>query len=291
MNRISVDQIHFYPSYLEINMRNIQNNVNIIHNSLPKNTQLIPVLKCNGYGCGMEEVALLLSKDPKIRCFAVAQVQEALTLREAGIQQDILVIGPAPTEDAVLACAEKSVSLPLYGMASFNLWARLLREHALSLYVHIAVNTGLNRLGFAPDEAHAVAVALRSHTDVFRICGTYTHCKDILGGIDATPQYKMLNRFADSLSENGIDPGLRHLCASALFEQQPEFAMDAVRIGRRLYYNAIGKHDSDIREAASWRAFIADIAERKAGSAVGYGEGCVLQRDSKVALIGIGYGD
>ena len=84
---------------------------------------------------------------------------------------------------------------------------------------------------------------------------------------------------------------MRHMASSATSENCPEYNMDAVRIGRRLYMDNPTAPLGNIKELASWRSYITNIKARKAGDSIGYGEGVKLEKDSVIATVGIGYGD
>ena len=93
------------------------------------------------------------------------------------------------------------------------------------------------------------------------------------------------------LESAGVQIPFKHISCSAASERYTKFDMDAVRIGRRLYMDAPDEPLGTIKELASWRSYVAAVHERRAGDRLGYGEGLTLDKDTRVATVGIGYGD
>lgn len=114
MNNKNSRSKDMYNSYLSINIHNIAHNANVIYNSLPPGTMLIPVLKCDAYGLGLTAVADALTDTGMISTIAVAQMNEALVLREGGFKGDILVMGAAVNAAQIIAAAENGITLTAY---------------------------------------------------------------------------------------------------------------------------------------------------------------------------------
>ena len=282
-----------YNSYLLINTSRIRANIRSILASLPAGAELIPMLKCNAYGFGLAYMAKLVSEFPSIRMAAVAQVLEALELRRCGFERKILVTGASASSAQRRAAIENGVTLTAYS-ADF---IRLLNDDADAVGrpadVHIKINTGLNRLGFCPGAELDGGIAALRECVLVRPSGVFSHFSELEApaSAEADEQYIRFTDAVTQLQSAGIEPGLRHICASAAFEFHPEMALDAVRIGRRLYYDNPIRPDGGVAEAASWRAVITDVRLRRAGSRLGYGNGLTLEKDTKTAMLGIGYGD
>ena len=280
-------------SNLFINIQNIQTNVKRIREELPAGAALLPVLKCDAYGLGLVPVAEAVLRTGCVQTLAVAQVSEAVRLREAGVGADILVIGAAASDAQIVAAAGNDILLTVPQPGFVARAAELLRPRRLHLRVHIKINSGLNRLGSAPGpELDAVIGELRDAADVVEVAGVFSHFSDLDGGGELLwPEYDRYMRALERLSDAGIAHGMRHMCASASFERHPELALDGVRIGRRLYYNHLEDPDGPIRDVASWRALITDVRARRAGDRLGYGGAYVLGEDAVIATVGVGYGD
>ena len=104
-------------------------------------------------------------------------------------------------------------------------------------------------------------------------------------------QAACFDTFLCALREKGIDPGLCHISSSASIEASRDYLYDAVRIGRRLMLDAPNHPAGEIREAVSFHAYLADVKQRKAGEHLAYNERVTLQKDTRVGVLSIGYGD
>ena len=283
-----------FNSYLYIDTARLRGNIESIIASLPSGSQLIPVLKCNAYGFGASVVAKITEDFPAIKTVALAQVSEGIELRREGIDKGILITGAAATEAQRIAAIENTMTLTAYSSDFIRTLADTARKLGKTAAIHIKINTGLNRLGFRPGEELADGIAaLKDNLDALRVTGCFSHFTEMEkpDETDTAKQYAEFMAAVDQLRSAGITPGLLHICASAGYEFHPEMALDAVRIGRRLYYDNPVRPDGGVHEAASWRAVITDVQLRKAGQTLGYGEGYALDRDTHVARLGIGYGD
>lgn len=283
-----------YNSYLEIDVAALRQNISGILATLPEGVKLIPMLKCNAYGLGMEQVAGVAREFPAIDMFALAQVSEALALRCCGITHELLVTGACATPAQMRAALEQDITLAAYSLPFLTALVREAQNAGKTANIHIKINTGLNRLGFTPGEELAEAITLlKKSEDCIRVTGSFSHFTEMEAPETAatTAQYNLFLSALEQLKASGIDPGLRHICASAGYEFHPEMALDAVRLGRRLYYDNPVRPIGGIQDTASWRAIITDVQERRAGDRLGYGEGYALDRDSRIAMLGVGYGD
>lgn len=148
-------------------------------------------------------------------------------------------------------------------------------------------------MGYSLSELKAELENIKAACDTITVTGTFSHFTELIGcDANADKQYELLISATEMLKVSGIDCGVRHICASAGYEYYPQYALDAVRLGRRLYYDNVENYEkSELKEPASWRAAITDIRLRKKGETIGYGGDYVLKRDSTIAIVGVGYGD
>ena len=157
--------------------------------------------------------------------------------------------------------------------------------------VHVKIDTGLHRIGAEPgDELAALAEALRraGHIDAV---GIFSHFADTDNEAASRAQYACFMQGAAQLEQAGFTGLLRHICSSASYEQYPEYALDAVRIGRALYMDSPDGVSHGIEEAVTWRSYITAVKQRRAGDSLGYGGAYRLAHDAKIATVGVGYGD
>ncbi len=283
-----------HNSYLLIEKNKIRENVYSVLDQLSPGTQLIPVLKCNAYGLGLEAMAEILQDIPAIHTIAVAQIIEAIALRKVNQKQDILVLGATTDESQFQVALEQNFILTAYRVGFVADLARTARKYGKKARVHIKINTGLNRLGVCVgDELAQMIREILEHLDAIEVTGAFSHFSELVSS-QKTVFSEEVQRFLQAvqqLQESGVAISMRHICASAAWETHPEFSLDAVRLGRRLYYDHPLFPKRNVQEAVSWRARIVDIHWRKAGEKIGYSEGVCLKEDARIALLGVGYGD
>lgn len=277
-------------SYLHIDMNIFRKNMNTLLASLPAGVQLIPVLKDDAYGLGLGRMAAAAAEFDAVRLVAVAHVSEGLALRQQGFEKDILVLGsalPFQLPAAVAAGLELAAGSAEFVSALDATAAQAGRRAR----VHVKIDTGLHRIGAEPgDELAALAEALRraGHIDAV---GIFSHFADTDNEAASRTQYACFMQGAAQLEQAGFKGLLRHICSSASYEQYPEYALDAVRIGRALYMDSPDGVSHGIEEAVTWRSYITAVKQRRAGDSLGYGGAYRLAHDTKIATVGVGYGD
>lgn len=277
-------------SYLHIDMNIFRKNMNTLLASLPAGVQLIPVLKDDAYGLGLGRMAAAATEFDAVRRVAVAHVSEGLALRQQGFEKDILVLGsalPFQLPAAVAAGLELAAGSAEFVSALDTAAAQAGRRAR----VHVKIDTGLHRIGAEPgDELAALAEALRraGHIDAV---GIFSHFADTDNEAASRAQYACFMQGAAQLAQAGFTGLLRHICSSASYEQYPEYALDAVRIGRALYMDSPDGVSHGIEEAVTWRSYITAVKQRRAGDSLGYGGEYRLAHDAKIATVGVGYGD
>ena len=279
-----------HNSYLLINRRLLRQNAQTVLSGLDRDTSLIPVLKDDAYGLGLVPIAQALCEIPAIRTIAVAHVSEGLELREAGIDREILVMGgalPFQMEAAVeaeltLACGHAGFVTELSAAA-----ARLQKKAK----GQIKIDTGLHRIGFEPMELAGLIEELRLCGEQLEITGVFSHFSDVADEALNIKEYDTFLKAIDYLKQNGITIPMRHMACSASSEKWPQYNMDAIRCGRRLYMDSPINPDGSISEVASFRAFITQVKKRREGEKLGYGGTVTLDHETLVATVGVGYGD
>ncbi len=282
--------IQAYNSYIEIDLEQLRKNAETILKTLSPGTQLIPVLKDDAYALGMVPVARTLCALPEIRMLAVAHVSEGLRLREAGIDREILVMsGALPFQMEAAAKAELTLACAHLGFASQL--AQAAERVGKQGRLHLKIDTGLHRIGVEPEELDALIAELREAGERIVVTGAFSHFSDA-GDYDLdAAEYRLFLTALEHLEAAGIEIPLRHMACSLASELYPEFHLDAVRCGRRLYMDRPGVTNGPIRETASFRSFITNCKPRRAGDFIGYGRNIRLEKDCLVATVGVGYGD
>lgn len=278
-------------SFLEVNLITLQENARAISAGLSGGCRLMPVLKDDAYGLGLVPVAKALEELKEIDCLVVSHVSEGLELREAGIAKDILVMnsalpfqmGATLENNLILSCARDGF------VSELAAEARRINKRAR---IHIKIDSGLHRIGFESEkELDSLVSELNSASELISLEGAFSHFSNTDDAERCEQEYASFISMTGYLEKRGINVGARHMSCSAASELYPQYNMDGIRIGRRLYMDNPTNPTGEIKELASWRAYVCSVKERKAGERLGYGEGLSLEKDCTVATVGVGYGD
>lgn len=274
--------------WAEIDLDKLLDNYRNAQSEIVNGARIIPVLKANAYGMGALPVARALAS-AGASLFAVAAFREAMELK-AGLKADVLVMGM--TGDAELwEAVDNGVIVTLFGVHQ----ARLLSEAAQKLQkparVHLKIDTGLHRLGFAPDEAVGQIQEIARMRGI-QIEGMYSHLA-LRNEEEDARQFERLTSVQRALEEKGISVGMMHLDDSIGMVRHPEYQLDAVRIAAYLFGVTPYRyaHPEKVNAICTLKARIADIHWVEAGECVGYDEDHPLKRKSRVATLCAGYVD
>ena len=256
--------------------------------------QVWAVVKADGYGHGATETARA-ALDAGAAGLCVALVEEGVRLRLAGIGAPILILSELPAESAPVIAAH-GLTATVTTIEGVSALAEAWRAAGSVGGVHVKIDTGMHRVGAAPDAAVVLARRIH-HDDGLRLEGTYTHfaCAD-------TPGHEANERqssvFADAIAairEAGIDPGLVHAANSAAALSRPESRFDMVRTGIAVYGLLPGpelvRECEQLRPVMSLRARVSAVRWVESGDAVSYGLRRPLTVRSLVATVPIGYAD
>lgn len=285
--------------YAEISINNLLHNASCIKELLPDCCGFIPVIKANAYAHGAVEFARALADSAT--AFAVAEMDEALTLRENGIKNDILVLGYTdPSFASVLA--GNGITQAVMSLE----YARELSKRlgGLELCVHIKLDTGMHRFGFdATSDSVVSEIEEASRLDGIEIKGIFSHFAES-DSENADYTNLQLSRFEDvtkKLEEKGIDLGLKHISNSAAILTREDTFFSAVRPGIILYgaypsewvkREYLSRHpDMPLREVMTLCARVGQIMKIKKGETVGYCRTHTAERDTVIATVTAGYAD
>ncbi len=286
-------------TWTEIDLSNLEHNYRALRAMLPQNCRFLGVVKADAYGHGAVPVARRLEQ-LGAEYLAVACLDEAVELRRAGIAAPILILGYTPVERAEdLLAGEITQTVYDEGMA------RALSEAAVAagrtLKIHIKTDTGMSRLGWLCGGDARTGAA----ETIARVCalpgleveGIYTH----FANADGDEDYTMLQftRFLDLLEElrgRGVTFPIRHCAASAAALKFPCTHLDMVRPGIALYGHypdpsCEGLDGPGLRPVMTLKTRVASVKTVPAGTPVSYGCTHVLDRETRLAALTIGYAD
>jgi len=280
-----------HRAWVEVDHAAIRHNLSAVRAAVGE-AAVIGVVKANAYGHGDVAVARTLV-GAGVERLAVATVDEARRLRANGIEVPILLLwGIGPDEAADVA--ELALEPIIYDGRALEWLEAAARGRRIG--VHLKLDTGLGRQGTEPDAGVALAAAIE-RSPTLALAGTMSHLA-AAGEDDAYTEVQVMRlaRALDTLRSSGIDPGLVHVSASSGILAGVGGLADAVRPGLMLYgLLPVGVHGpvsiGPLRPALSLRARALRIFDLASGDGIGYGLRYRARRDTRVATLGIGYGD
>ncbi len=282
-----------HRAFAEIDLSAIEHNYKYIK-TLACGAEIIAVVKANAYGHGAARVAEHLQK---LGCdnFAVACLDEALQLRNTGIDGNILILGVTPEEDAHIL-QEYDI---MQAVTDVDYAAALAARACVK--VHIKVDTGMSRLGVychcdgdvkkAADDAEKI-----SKMQNIKVCGIFTHFaeSDNISSNMTDKQYGLFCAVLDELSSRNVDVGMRHCCNSAAILSFSHMHLDAVRPGIILYGHSPAPetiNDANLLPAMRVACRVYSVKRLHKGDRISYGGTFTALDDMTVAVISIGYAD
>jgi alanine racemase len=282
-------RVRLRPTVAEIDLDAIRHNAGILK---PATAELMAVVKADGYGHGAVAVARA-ALDAGATWLGVALVEEAIELRNAGIDAPVLVLseGPAGSAPDVLG---DDITPTVYTDAGVDALVEAARRVGREPLIHVKVDTGMHRVGLYPPE-RAIEFVKRAVRRGCRFQGLWTHFANAED--DEATTRTQLDTFlavAGRLGAEGLRPRYLHAANSAAVIRYPEAHLDLVRVGVALYGLDPGNGlatEAGLRPALTWRSAVSAVRRLPAGHAISYGHGYRLERDSVVATVPVGYAD
>jgi len=283
-------------NWLEVDLGKLEKNIETVKAVLPKDCQMIAVVKANAYGHGEAKICRAL-KLFGIDKFAVASLGEALYIREEGIDGDILVLSYVDPEDVPVA-VDKNITLAAISSDYVREAGRIAAAVGMNVKMHMKVNTGMNRVGFnckTEDDLKAIAEAYSvPGTEFTGIFSHFSSSDDMSEGADEYTKMQLLafEKVLTYLEKRGIDPGLRHISNSGAIGKYSEARFDAVRCGALMYgYNTAMDAPMDVVPIGTWKAKISCIRTLEEGDAVSYSRHYIAKGGERIATLCVGYAD
>jgi len=281
-------------TWAEINLASIGYNIQQLKNLLPKNRKAMGVIKANGYGHGSVQVARA-ALDAGIDHLMVAILEEAIELREAGIEAPILVIGRVPPAHAKVA-AKYGITLSVFQLD----WLKEIEgeEFDKTLSLHVEFETGMNRTGVTTIEKLEEIVNQVMCMNQVRLTGAYTHfaTADEIDSDLFDEQNRRYEEMLHVLIELYPHPLLAHTGNSAAGIQYPEKMRQYTRFGVSIYglypsHDIRAMKNVDLKQAFSLYSELIQVKKIKAGETVSYGAAYEAEEDTWIGTVPIGYGD
>lgn len=281
------------PAWVEIDLAQLARNLAIINSHRPPHVAVMSVIKDDAYGHGALEVAQVAAAN-SVRSFAAVTLAEALELREAGIQQTILLLGER-TDNEIAACVRNNLSCCVNSTALLPRFSQAARKLNKQARLHLKINTGMNRYGVHWREAAGLAAQIAADSNLI-LEGTLSHFAMSDESDKTFAQFQLAN-FQTALAEiqaRNIAPGTSHLCNSGGFLDLPGAHFDMVRVGilgYGVYPSKVCRRLEGIAPVMSVKTRISGFQKLQEGDKVGYGMRYTAPGPRTIAVLPLGYGD
>lgn len=279
-----------------ISLDAVEYNFQQMKKNIKEGTKIIAVIKADAYGHGAVPIAKMIQEHDYIWGFATATAQEALQLKRAGITKPVLVIGLV-FEEYYETLAENEIRMAVCDLETARKFAEAGKKAGKTVHIHIAVDTGMTRIGYADNEESAREVLLASKLEGLEIEGLFTHFARA-DEYDRTPAMVQLKRylhFAELLKKAGVTIPVHHCSNSAGIIRVPEANLNAVRAGITIYgiypSEEVERDIVDLKPVMELKSHISYVKEVQPGTEVSYGGTYVTERMTKMATVPVGYAD
>lgn len=282
--------------WAQIDLDAAAHNMRQIRKHVGPDVKIAAVVKANAYGHGSVELAKTFAENGA-DCFAVSSLDEAVELRRyAHIDNEIFILGHTDarrTEELLTYDIEPAV----FNLKNAEFFSQEARRLGKTLRVHIAVDTGMSRVGFQVNEFSVSEIKTIAALPNIEIRGMFTHfaVSDMKDKTFTREQYGHFRWMCKRMEEEGIHIALRHCCNSAAVLELPEYYCDMVRPGIIMYgcepSPEIDIKPYDLRPVMSLRCCIAHVKLIDAGATVSYGRHYKTPSRRKIATLPVGYAD
>jgi alanine racemase len=281
------------PAWTEIDLGKLRRNLQLIRGDLPKNVRLMAVVKDEAYGHGALDVARVAIEEGAWG-FGLSTLEEAMTLRDAGITAPLLLLGER--QEAELEwCVAHDLTVCVNQLHTVRALAKTAAKFGKQIPIHVKIHTGMSRYGVRWDEALPLIEKILAEKSL-SLEGVMTHFSqsDETEKTFADLQFARFNEVLRALDEKKISVKLRHSCNSGGFLDLPHAHLDMVRVGILLYGvfpSQVCRKIPGIEPVMSVKAKIAAIQKLRPGEVVGYGMRYTATSERRIAILPIGYGD
>jgi alanine racemase len=278
-----------HTTVLEINLNNLLYNLNYFRGLLKPGTKIMVMVKALSYGSGSYEIANHLQHE-KVDYLGVAFTDEGIILRKAGITLPVMVMSPA--DEAFEEMVEFNLEPGIYSFNSIKKLSRIIASKQVPEYpVHLKLDTGMHRLGFMPNEIPGLLKMLDECKNV-KVMAIFSHLA-VADNPDEDEftrlQIKKFEEMYDTISGHlGYKP-MRHILNSAGIERFPGAHFEMARLGIGLH--GISCNNADLKPVSRLKTCVSQIKQILQSETVGYNRRGILERDSQIAVIPIGYAD
>lgn len=287
---------HTRRTWATVNLAAAKENIIKIRKIVGHSCALMSVVKADAYGHGASEIAKAIGDYSDF--FAVSNIDEAVQLRNAGINKPVLILGYTPPHSMNLL-AEYGITQTVFSYEYGKTLSDAAKAIGTKITVHIKIDTGMNRLGFSAQNKEAFDNSVKeikalSKEEFLEFEGIFTHFA--VADEPSNPfTQTQFNRFCDcvsALEKEGIQFRFRHAANSAAIINFPEMKLNMARPGLILYGITTNRPDTiGLKPVMELKTTVSFIHDFKKGDSVSYGQTYVAKRDMKIATLPIGYAD
>ncbi len=296
INRL-IQKVH--GTVFEVNLDALTNNLNYYKSKIGSPTKIMVMVKAFAYGSGSAEVASLLEYH-RVDYLGVAYTDEGVFLRQNGIKLPIMVLNPEP--DSFSKLIEYNLEPEIYSFKILNNFLDYINTNSLlgfGVFIHLKLDTGMHRLGFVENDIDTLIEVLQQNSQI-RVATIFSHLvgadeseHNVFSKIQIEKFEKMSQKIINQLDYRNDEPQIvRHICNSAGIIRFPEAKFDMVRLGIGLYGVEItGTEQNALQTVGTLKTIISQIKHLAKGETIGYSRKGILEKDSRIATIAIGYAD
>lgn len=275
-------------------MAAIGHNIAEVRKNVGSDVKICAVIKADAYGHGAVAVGRYL--ESAVEYFAVATVDEAIELREAGIQLPIIIlsyVSPSRYDEVV----RYGVTQTVYSFETAEQLAKAAKAQGKTAKAHVALDTGMSRIGFAVNERSADDIRRISRLESLELEGMFTHfsCADMYDKSYSRMQMERYDHMCDMLDERNVVIPIKHICNSAGIMEFDSHRFQMVRSGIITYglypSEEVDKTALDLKPAMSFRSHVVNVHTAEAGIGVSYGATFVTKEPMRIATVSVGYAD
>lgn len=294
----------FQTSYIELSESAVKNNIEFIQNLLGDNIIFSSVVKGNAYGHGIENYCPLAYKYG-VRHFSVFSADEALAVTSALPELDysLMIMGQIENDEIQWAI-ENGVEFYVFELDRLNAAIQTAKKIKTKARIHVELETGMNRTGFAQKELPTIFKIIENNLDCIDVRGVCTHfagAESIANYKRVQDQYNRFKRVKNKLNSYSWLNAKNHTASSAATLRYPNSRLDLVRIGifqfgffptQEIFVHYCSKNKTSIspmKRILSWKTHVMDVKMVKAGEFVGYGTSYFTNEPTRIALLPIGY--
>lgn len=293
----------YHTSHLEISKSALEHNLQFLKDYIGKGVQISSVVKGNAYGHGLE-VFVPLAEHCGIDHFSVFSADEALRVHNASSENSTVMIMGLINNEQLEWAIENNIEFYVFELDRLEKALQTAQRIGKIAKVHIEVETGMNRTGFAMSQLPAVFQLLKNNSSHLCFKGLCTHfagAESIANYYRIKKQQQVFQKAMKKVNVAGLSAEQYHTACSAAALRYPKFQMDMVRLGIIQYgffpnkeilieYLTKKKENKNpLQRLLTWKSRVMDVKKVKTGEFVGYGTSYLANSDLKIAIIPVGY--